>query len=168
MRRSLAICVVMIAWAAAQEAALAAEKGSSKSPENPPISVRHAYVDAYAKSQLPAQTAVPAVPLVDPEAALTPLQQRLEAAGAWLDLMEPGDEADHWEVSDCSSQDPLRPASRLCGLRWRKTDGLTGIRGQLDEISTGMKAKFVGKALADNLEVDIDSSPEIKFKFDWK
>lgn len=158
----------MIAWAPAQEAALAAEKGTAKPSENPTISVRHAFVDAYSKSQIPTQMAAPDVPLVDPEAALTPLQQRLEAAGAWLDLMEPGDEADHWEVSDCSEQDPLLGTSRLCGLRWRKTDGLTGIRGQLDEISTGMKAKFVGKGLADNLEVDIDSSPEIKFKFDWK
>lgn len=123
-----------------------------------PVAVRNPYFSAFVHEQLPGEEPV--------DAALTPLD-RLRVAGPWLKLLRQDyAETEGWERDECSPGE-VQGQKRLCGLRWRKTRGFTGLRTRAEEVSTGMKARVFGQELAEHLEVDIDSSPEIKFEWDF-
>ncbi len=143
---------------------LAADKSSPMASD---VTVRHAYVEAYLQSQPKSITELPP-PLPEPEEPLSPLLERLEVAGPWLKLMGSTDAERQWVESPCSENNGVDSASALCGLRWRKINAFSDLSTSLDELSHGLKSRVVGKGLADNLELDLDSSPEIRFRWEFE
>lgn len=52
-------------------------------------------------------------------------------------------------------------------LGWRQRGSAAGLKDRFDAIGTAMKASVFGSGLADNVSVDLDSSPEIEFHFEF-
>ncbi|MDX1572179.1 MAG: hypothetical protein R3200_16975, partial [Xanthomonadales bacterium] len=92
--------------------------------------------------------------------------ERLQLADPWLKLLRTDDASrTGWERDECAPTEQAEP-DRLCGLRWRKAGGFAGLTTRLDEVSSRMKSGVFGERLGDVVEVELDSSPEIKFE--WK
>ena len=106
--------------------------------------------------------------LPEPAEPLSPLLEQLDIAGPWLKLMGATDAERQWVEGSCGPTDGVESASPLCGLRWRKNSAFSDLSTSLDELSHGLKSRMVGKGLADNLELDIDSSPEIRFRWEFE
>lgn len=112
-------------------------------------------------------------PPLDPLAPAFPSQLdesevplRLQQASRLFNLIDTAAQGDTWQSEDgCARELGERPG--LCNLRWRKSDALSDFRGRYQDASRSMKALVVGEKLADHIEVDIDSSPEIKFKWEF-
>ena len=119
------------------------------------VVIRHPYLKAYVIGNNDPATS-PATP--PPPLALN----RLELARPWIRLLSDDRLNEDWEPPACREGE-----GGLCNLRWRKNNAFSAARSRLEEVSTGLKAKVVGKSLARHLEVDIDSSPEIKFEWEF-
>lgn len=70
-----------------------------------------------------------------------------------------------FETGSGCSQDSLGRDSALCGMRWRKNDAFSDLRSRYENVNRGVKSSLFGKGLARHIELDLDTSPEIKFEF---
>ena len=88
----------------------------------------------------------------------TPLNQAWPLI-SWFDQPVKGD----WVAGECdATSDPL------CDARWRRNEGLRGLKSRLDDWSLKTRQKIFGDKLGEHIEVDLDSSPEIRFSVDFQ
>jgi hypothetical protein len=123
-------------------------------------------VESQAASML--KTLGPAPVMVDPFLLTddddSSLRHRAERFLKLIDSAAQGETAH--SGSGCNqSQSFDRPG--LCILRWRKTDALSEFRAGYQQSMYGLKSRLVGKAMAHHLELDLDSSPEIRLKWEF-
>ena len=68
-----------------------------------------------------------------------------------------------WVAAECDADsDPL------CNARWRRNEGLVGVKSRLEEWSLKTRKKMFGEKLGEHIELDLDSSPEIRFSVEFK
>ena len=93
----------------------------------------------------------------------------MERAGEVIKLLDQAASVDNFEADgNCDSPqrvDALGRARLLCGVRWRKSDAFSNLRSRYEGVNRTVKTSLFGKALADHVELDLDTSPEIKFEF---
>ncbi len=125
---------------------------SDKADKPASVSISHKYVQAVVAAESSAPTPVyPAKPGT--------LERLLR------EWPQDADPSQHWQpASDHCQQDPLSLQQRICGLRWRKQNALTNAKATVEDMSYKTKAKFIGKNLADKIELDDDG---VRFEVKW-
>lgn len=88
-----------------------------------------------------------------------------DRAGKMLKLLDRADEDQVFEADNHCEKDVLGRPSALCGVRWRKSDAFSDLRSRYETVNRGVKSSLFGKGLARHIELDLDTSPEIKFEF---
>lgn len=88
-----------------------------------------------------------------------------DRAGKMLKLLDRADEDQAFEADSSCEKDVLGRPSALCGVRWRKSDAFSDLRSRYETVNRGVKSSLFGKGLARHIELDLDTSPEIKFEF---
>jgi len=69
-----------------------------------------------------------------------------------------------WQQASHCQQDPLSTQTKLCGLRWRNGDAFSSAVDSYNEFTTKTKSRFIGKDLADKIELD-DGGVRFQVKF---
>lgn len=105
----------------------------------------------------------PALMPPDPEEALS-LRERATRMIHFIDTAAQGET---WERNGACGQDTLHDRPGLCDLRWRKSDALSDFRARYQDATHGFKSQFVGDEMARRLELDLDTSPEIRFRWEF-
>jgi len=78
-------------------------------------------------------------------------------------------------VEDNGKDRPIHPLFRrstrqtraLSGLEWQENGSMQGLRNRYEAIGNSVKSRVFGKGLADNVDVELDGSPEIEFRFEF-
>lgn len=73
------------------------------------------------------------------------------------------------------ADEPVHPLFRrhrgggqaLSGLEWREQGSFEGWKRRYEAIGNNLKARVFGKGLADNINVELDGSPEIELRFEF-
>ena len=93
------------------------------------------------------------------------LATRARIVMGWVDQAAEGD-AFEAPSGECQADRLGRPGA-LCGVRWRKNDAFSDFRDRYDRMTGGVKAGLLGAKLAEHMEFDLDTSPEIKFTYEF-
>lgn len=86
--------------------------------------------------------------------------ERIEKFDPWLHLFT-RNSSDERLARECVD------GNALCDARWERNDGIHGLRSRVDRIGSGIKGRVFGEKLAEHIEIDIDSSPEIGMRFEF-
>ncbi len=93
------------------------------------------------------------------------LAARARMVMGWVDQAAEG-EVYETPTGRCQPDQLGRPGA-LCGMRWRKNDAFSDFRARYDRMTGGVKAGLLGESLAEHMEFDLDTSPEIKFTYEF-
>lgn len=90
-----------------------------------------------------------------------------DRAAQWVHMLDKASPDDNWQRPRGCQPTPLEPNQAFCNLHWRKTDALSQFLGRYQDTSNGIKSVLVGKTLARHLNLDMDSSPELRFRWEF-
>lgn len=95
-----------------------------------------------------------------------PPRRQIDKPHKLVRLLDHAAAGDSFDAAENCSRDALGRPELLCGVRWRKSDALSDLRAEYSRVNRGVKKRVFGQ-LARHIDLDLDSSPKIQFKFEF-
>ena len=94
-------------------------------------------------------------------------RRHVSTGDQWVRLIDQAAQGEQFDDDTRCAPDALGRDNPLCEVRWRKTDAVTRLRSEYASVNKKVKSGVFGKSLAQYIDLDLDSSPEIRIKIDF-